>query len=324
MTRISNFKPPAELADTLGQLFYTRKATSTQSASATFTDKGRVKEVAPPKPKDPLYLKPVIDWMLANGPAAWRGAQAITIQRAILQDVNNRTFHGDFWTGAPRLNDYVDVSYPAITRGTYGTPDPLDPLDIVNSKCVYGLRSATFPYAESSEWGWPPRPGWSCSTDANRYFIDDWHAQRSSTFYLPSAAAWSSPPPWLIHVSGTIKLQSEESGLRLWFAPVISANSATYQSSALNIGICTGDYWPFLYDLAITLPSKGDGWQHVANFDWLFRGPTLGNWRGATNNRWLNIKFSTRAPCGKYRAANAWARCAIDMNVAVYCPVFLS
>lgn len=323
MTRISNFQPPAELADTLGQLFYTRKATANQSASATFTDKGRVKEVAPPKPKDPLYLKPVIDWMIANGPAAWRGANAASIRQALLLDLNGRVFHGDYWTGAARLSDNIEISYPAIVRPWENPPDPNDPLDIANSKCTYKSRSLTWAYTQASPWGWPPLPGWDASTDPERWFIDNWHAQRSSTFYVPPGAGWGEEPPWLMHIHGDISAESEESGLRLWFAPVVKATIAKTQINANAVTTATGSYWPLLYNLAVTLPTKGDGWQHTAHFDWVFRGPSIPWWGLDATYRWLNIKLSTRATCGTYRAANAWARCSANLTMAVYFPRFL-
>ena len=39
---------------------------------------------------------------------------------------------------------------------------------------------------------------------------------------------------------------------------------------------------------------------------------------------WLNLKLGTRAPCGVYRASNAWAECRVDLNVRVYRPSFLT
>jgi hypothetical protein len=45
-------------------------------------------------------------------------------------------------------------------------------------------------------------------------------------------------------------------------------------------------------------------------------------WHGSA--RWLNLKLSTRTPCDKYRAANAWANCQINLNVRVFYPNFLA
>ena len=54
---------------------------------------------------------------------------------------------------------------------------------------------------------------------------------------------------------------------------------------------------------------------------YLVRNPTYYHWTKTV--RWFNLKLGTHPPCGKYRAANTWARSVADLTPTVYYPAFI-
>ena len=323
MTRITTYRPPPELKPLLRTVLTARKATHYASAAIALTPGGTRPDTVKTRPLSELDFTPVADWLLAHGPAAWRGASAGATRAAILASIATRRFDPDFWRGPAPVTDRIEVAYPTIVRPSSAPPDPNDPSDIANTQCRYTNRATYWPYAQARAGGWPPLPGWSGSTDANRWFVDDWHAQRALTFAFPATTLGTSPRPWLIHVQGTLRASAEESGLRLWFAPVAWPQFFTTQASADATADTAAELYTRLVDQGLVLPAPANGWSHAHPLDLVFRinPPRYYPWHGSA--RWLNLKLSTRAPCGKYRAANAWARLEIDATVRVYYPAFL-
>lgn len=128
----------------------------------------------------------------------------------------------------------------------------------------------------------------------------------------------------LIHLQGSISATAEESGLKLWFTPVAEVNFFSYQSTADGYRESIAENWAFLYDGNLSIPPTNLGWSHTQPVDLVFQlGANLANgWSKTT--AWMNLKLGTRAPCGVYRAGNAWAECRVDLNVRVYRPSFLT
>ena len=79
-------------------------------------------------------------------------------------------------------------------------------------------------------------------------------------------------------------------------APVAAADS--YRDSI-------AEDWTHLYDAHLALPPANLDWYHAVPIDRVFKLNAGSAWGWTSYNRWLNLKLSTHAPCGVYRASNA-------------------
>ncbi|NCA89874.1 MAG: hypothetical protein EOM92_13460 [Gammaproteobacteria bacterium] len=324
MARITHFNPPADVAALLGDTLSVNKASKFASASAYPTNH----KLKPVQPKmrwsNPYNMGHVADWLIQFGPASWRDGSRPSLRTEILNGIARRSFAAEFWTAPAPVTDRIEVAYPTVDRTAHPPPDPADPLDTANTDCDYSLRSAYWPFSQASAGGWPPLPGWAGAIDANRYFVDTWHAQRSLTYPFPKHSVGDERGFVLIHLQGSISANAEESGLKLWFTPSAAVHFFSYQSSADGFSESIAENWAFLYDGNLAIPPTNLGWSHTQPVDLVFQlGANLSNgWSKTTG--WLNLKLSTRAPCGIYRASNAWAECRVNLNVQVYRPSFLT
>ena len=324
MARIKNFNPPPNIAALLGDSLNVNKAT--QYASASAYPSSHKLRAGPPKMvwSHPFNLGHVADWMIQYGPASWRNGSRPTIRTEILNDLARRTFAAEFWTAPAAVTDRIEVSYPTVDRDYYPPPDPADPLDTANTECEYGTRSAYWPFAQATDGGWPPLPGWRGAIDADRYFIDTWHAQRSLTYRLPPLALNNERSFILVHLQGAIRAYAEESGVRVWFAPSIVPLFTRRQSWADGNTTCIGDAWTHLYDAHLPLPPVNLDWYHAAPIDLVFKLNAGGIEGWSSLDYWLNLKLSTHAPCGVYRAKNTWAECRADLKIRIFHPSFIA
>ncbi len=113
-------------------------------------------------------------------------------------------------------------------------------------------------------------------------------------------------------------------GVRLWFTPLAVLNFFGSQSSADSFRDSIAEKWTHLYDANLALPPANIDWYHAVPIDLVFKLNAATAWGWTTYNRWLNLKLSTHAPCGKYRAKNAWAECRVDLQVRVFHPSFIA
>ena len=323
MARISNYNPPPAIAALLQDTLNVNKATKFASASAYPTSRKLKQEQPRMKWSNPLNLGHVADWLIQFGPASWRDGSRPGIRTEILNDIARRSFAAEFWTAPTPVTDRIEVAYPTVDRNRYPAPDPADPLDTANTDCDYQYRATYWPFTQASAGGWPPLPGWAGAIDANRYFVDTWHAQRSLTYPFPPLKVSNDRAFVLIHLQGTISATAEESGVKLWFTPVAEINFFNYQSTADNFSDSIAENWAFLYDGNLSLPPTQLNWSHAVPVDLVFQlgTGTSGYWNITT--RWLNLKLGTRAPCGLYRANNAWAACRVDLQIRVFHPSFI-
>ena len=128
----------------------------------------------------------------------------------------------------------------------------------------------------------------------------------------------------LIHLQGSIRATAEESGLKLWFTPLAMIHFFSYQSSADNFNESIAENWAFLYDGNLAIPPTNLGWSHTQPVDLVFQLGANRSTGWSTTTAWMNLKLGTRAPCGVYRASNAWAECRGNLNVRVFRPSFLT
>jgi hypothetical protein len=305
MARIKNFNPPADIAALLGNsLNFSR---GSQYASASAYPSNHQLRTSPPKMpwSHPYNLGQVADWLIQYGPARWRDGSRPAIRTEILNDLASRAFAAEFWTAPTPVTDRIEVAYPTVDRDAHPPPDPADPLDTANTDCDYEYRSTYWPFAQASEGGWPPLPGWRGAVDAERYFVDTWHAQRSLTYKLPPLAIDNQRAFILLYLQGAIRANAEESGVRLWFTPLTVINFFGSQSSADGYRYSIAEDWTHLYDAHLALPPANLDWYHAVPIDRVFKLNAGSAWGWSTYNRWLNLKLSTHAPCGVYRASNA-------------------
>ena len=324
MARITNFNPPADIAALLGDSLNVNPGSTFARASA-YPSNHKLR-VSPPKMpwSHPFNLGHVADWLIEHGPARWRDGSRPTIRTEILNDLANRTFAAEFWTAPTPVTDRIEVAYPTVDRTAYPAPDPADPLDTANTLCEYQYRSIYWPFTQATEGGWPPLPGWQGAIDADRYFVDTWHAQRSLTYRLPPLAIDNQRAFILLHLQGAIRANAEESGIRLWFTPLVIANFFRSQSQADGYPESIAEKWTHLYDANLALPPTNIDWYHAVPIDLVFKLNTTGLDGWTALNYWLNLKLSTHAPCGKYRTKNAWAECRVDLQVRVFHPSFIA
>ncbi len=324
MARIKNFNPPADIAALLGNSLNFSRGSQYASASA-YPSNHQLRTRPPKMPwSHPYNLGQVADWLIEHGPASWRNGSRPAIRTEILNDLASRTFAAEFWTAPAPVTDRIEVAYPTVDRDAHPPPDPADPLDTANTDCDYQYRSAYWPFAQASEGGWPPLPGWRGAVDADRYFADTWHAQRSLTYRLPPLAIDNKRAFILLHLQGAIRAHAEESGVRLWFTPLAIINFFGSQSSADGYRDSIAEDWTHLYDANLALPPANLDWYHAVPIDRVFKLNAGTSWGWTSYNRWLNLKLSTHAPCGVYRAQNAWAECRVDLQVRVFHPSFLA
>ena len=324
MTRITNFNPPPAIAALLQGSLNINRASRVASASAYPTRR-------PPQPPQakmswprPNNLGQVADWLIAYGPASWRDGSRPAIRTEILNDLARRSFATEYWTAPTPATDRIEVSYPSVDRSAYPPPDPQDPQDTANTDCDYEYRSIYWPFSQASAGGWPPLPDWAGVLDADRYFVDTWHAQRALTYLFPPQSISNQRAFVFIHLQGTISATAATSGVKLWFTPLAVANFFSSQSTADNFHNSIAAEWTHLYDAHLPLPPTNLGWSHTVPIDLVFKLGATG-WGGwTTAYRWLNLKLSTRAPCGVYRASNAWAECRVDLQIRVFYPSFLA
>ncbi len=322
MARIKNFNPPADIAALLGNSLNFSRGSQYASASA-YPSNHQLRTRPPKMPwSHPYNLGQVADWLIQYGPARWRDGSRPAIRTEILNDLASRTFAAEFWT-AP-VTDRIEVAYPTVDRDAHPPPDPADPLDTANTDCDYEYRSSYWPFAQASEAGWPPLPGWKGAIDADRYFVDTWHAQRSLTYQLPPLTIDNKRAFILLHLQGAIRANAEESGVRLWFTPLAIINFFGSQSAADSYRDSIAEDWTYLYDAHLALPPANLDWYHAVPIDRVFKLNAGTSWGWTSYNRWLNLKLSTHAPCGVYRAQNAWAECRVDLQVRVFHPSFLA
>ena len=324
MTRITRFNPPADIAALLGDSLNVSRGSYLASASA-YPSNHKLRVIPPRMPwSHPYNLGHVADWLIEHGPARWRDGSRPTIRTEILNDLASRTFAAEFWTAPAPVTDRIEVAYPTVDRNAHPPPDPADPLDTANTDCDYEYRSAYWPFAQASAGGWPPLPGWRGALDADRYFVDTWHAQRSLTYKLPPLTISNKRAFILLHLQGAIRANAEESGVKLWFTPLAIINFFGSQANADNYRYSIAEDWTHLYDAHLTLPPANLDWYHEVPFDLVFKLGAGSAWGWTTYNRWLNLKLSTHAPCGVYRAKNTWAECRVDLQVRVFHPSFLT
>lgn len=321
MTRITGFNPPPAIATLLQGSLHINRASRCASAAAYPTRRPLKPHPARMRWSHPLNMGQVADWLITHGPARWRAGSRPVLRVQILHDLARRTFAAEFWTAATPATDRIEVAYPSVDRGASPPPDPTDPTASANSDCGYAYRSAYWPFAQASAGGWPPLPGWAGALDADRYFVDAWHAHRALTYPFPPLTVPNQRAFVLLHLRGSIRASAEESGVRLWFAPLPVASFHATPSAAANAGSAIGGNWTHLLDPNLALPPPRPGWSHTVPVDLVFK-LAAGGW--SETCRWLNLKLSSRAPCGKYRAANAWAQCQVDLQVRVFYPTFLT
>ena len=232
MTRITHFNPPPAIAALLGNSLNVNSGNQFAAASA-YPSNHQLRTSPPKMPwSHPYNLGHVADWLIQYGPASWRDGSRPAIRTEILNDLATRTFAAEFWTAPTPVTDRIEVAYPTLDRNRFPPPDPADPLDTANTDCDYEYRATYWPFAQASDGGWPPLPGWRGAIDADRYFIDTWHAQRSLTYKLPPLTVSNKRAFILLHLQGTIRAYAEESGVKLWFTPLAIINFFGSQSSA--------------------------------------------------------------------------------------------
>ncbi len=323
MTRITGFNPPPNITALLGDSLRVNRATALASASA-YPSSHAVRAKGKSMPwRHPFNFGEAARWMIEHGPAAWRNGSTPGIKTRILASIANRTFDPDLWTQATVANDRIEVCYPQVSRPYDQTPDPLIPDDTGNSRCIYSYRSAYWPYNQATPDGWPPLPGWEGEIDSGRWFIDLWHAQRSTTFLLAPINITDEKDFALVRLRGTITTTADESGVRVWFPAMLYGTWHSSQSWADSYDRSLGREWNVFYDYNLALPPAADGWSFILTVDTVYvvRNDTYYRWTKL--NRWFNLKVGTHPPCGKYRAANTWAKSVVDLTPTVYYPALI-
>ena len=323
MTRITGYNPPANIKTLLGDSIKVNKASFYASASAyPSSQKLKVKGKSLPW-NHPLNFNEAARWMIEHGPAAWRDGSSPDIRGRIIGSIANRTFDPDLWTRATVATDRIEVCYPEVDRTDFPPPDPLIPDDTANTDCDYYDRSTYWPYSQATPNDWPPMPGWKAEIDANRWFVDLWQAQRSLTYPLPSLTITDKKDFVLLHLRGTLTATAAESGVKVWF-PALHRGTWHYnQTYADSYALALGSQWNGLFDANLVLPPATDGWSHTLPMDAVYVVRTATGYRWNKTYRWFNLKLGTHPPCGKFRAANTWAKSIADLTPTVYYPAFI-